>query len=801
MAVMPRSRLTTLIVAVLLASFACTPPAGLPFFPTPTPTVTSTPTPTATPTPTPTPIPAVYLDAASRALFYGDWDQAIAEVQTALTWAGDAAAQGEAQLGLGDALLRAGRLAEAVEALTQFVDRFPAHERLAHGFFLRARARQALGQLDAAIQDFDQYLALRPGRLDSYVQEQVGDSLRQLSRPAEAIGRYQAAMAAPRRGGTLDLEISIGHAYSEAGDPAAALAQFDRVYQLSTDPATRAGMNLLAGLALESMGDYPGAYVRYMDSVVNFPEVQDSYTGLIRLVDVGVAVDEFQRGLVDYNAGAHEPALAAFDRALASAPTGTGYYYRALSRRALGDYWGALSDFGEVIAGYPDDPHWADAWLDQARTQWAYLDLYPEAIQTYLDFVAAAPASPAAADALFGAGRTAERSGDLASAAEIWLRLASEYSASSLAHQAAFEAGIARYRSFDFEGARLAFELADSLATESGDHAAARLWVGKARLALGDAAGAQVDWRMATVADPTGYYSVRAGQLLAGHQPFQSQGVFDFTTDPEAERQEAEAWLRATFPVTGPDPLTDLTPELAADSRVVRGTEFWALGMYGEAKAEFESLRREAENDAETSYRLMHTLLDLGLYQPAIFAARQILDLAGMDDAATMNAPVYFNRIRFGPYFGDLILPEAANNSLDGLLMLSVVRQESLFEGFATSYAAARGLMQVIPGTGQEIADALGWPPGYTTDDLYRPVVSVRFGAYYLAAQRDAFDGDLYAALAAYNAGPGNAAAWQAIAQGDPDLFLEVIRLTEPHRYIRSIVEIFAIYSRLYVTP
>jgi soluble lytic murein transglycosylase len=197
----------------------------------------------------------------------------------------------------------------------------------------------------------------------------------------------------------------------------------------------------------------------------------------------------------------------------------------------------------------------------------------------------------------------------------------------------------------------------------------------------------------------------------------------------------------------------------------------------------------------------MHTLLDLGLYQPAIFAARQILNLAGMDDAATMNAPVYFNRIRFGAYFGDLILPEAANNSLDGLLMLSVVRQESLFEGFATSYAAARGLMQVIPSTGQEIADALGWPPGYTADDLYRPVVSVRFGTHYLAAQRDAFDGDLYAALAGYNAGPGNAAAWQSIAQGDPDLFLEVIRLAEPHRYIRSIVEIFAIYSRLYVMP
>src|SRR3972149_4283479 len=66
-------------------------------------------------------------------------------------------------------------------------------------------------------------------------------------------------------------------------------------------------------------------------------------------------------------------------------------------------------------------------------------------------------------------------------------------------------------------------------------------------------------------------------------------------------------------------------------------------------------------------------------------------------------APRYFNLIRFGPYFGDLILPEAAAAGLDPLFLLSVVRQESLFQGAATSSASARGLMQVIPSTGAAI--------------------------------------------------------------------------------------------------
>jgi soluble lytic murein transglycosylase len=177
-----------------------------------------------------------------------------------------------------------------------------------------------------------------------------------------------------------------------------------------------------------------------------------------------------------------------------------------------------------------------------------------------------------------------------------------------------------------------------------------------------------------------------------------------------------------------------------------------------------------------------------------------VLRLAGMDDAATQGAPDYFNRIRFGPYFGELILPAAAEAGFAPLFVLSVVRQESLFEGYATSYAEARGLMQVIPSTGAELAGQLGWPPGYSDQDLYRPVVSVRFGVEYLRKQRELFAGDLFATLAAYNAGPGNALAWKRLAPEDPDLFLEVIRIDQPHQYITTIYEVFRRYGDLYTT-
>jgi soluble lytic murein transglycosylase len=286
--------------------------------------------------------------------------------------------------------------------------------------------------------------------------------------------------------------------------------------------------------------------------------------------------------------------------------------------------------------------------------------------------------------------------------------------------------------------------------------------------------------------------------MLLGRAPFESPASTNLTPDLAQERKEAEAWVRVKF---GLPPETDLTGPgaLAQDPRFVRGTELWELGMYDEARVEFESLRESIDTDAVASFRLANHLLDIGLYRSAIFAARQVLTLAGLDSqSASLTAPAYFNHLRYGLYYHDLIIDEAKRYGIDPLFMFSVIRQESLFEGFVKSTAGAHGLMQIIPATGEQIATELGWPPAYDSDDLYRPIVSVRFGSYYLSKNRDLLDGNWYGGLAAYNAGPGNAIAWRDLAGNDPDLLLEVIRFQETRDYIRLIYEIFSTYRNLY---
>ena len=81
--------------------------------------------------------------------------------------------------------------------------------------------------------------------------------------------------------------------------------------------------------------------------------------------------------------------------------------------------------------------------------------------------------------------------------------------------------------------------------------------------------------------------------------------------------------------------------------------------MYELAREEFESLRADIRLSAMDNYRLANYLVELGLYRTAVFAIRQALNLNDMTDAETLSAPMYFNHLRFGSYYKDLIIPAA----------------------------------------------------------------------------------------------------------------------------------------------
>lgn len=100
----------------------------------------------------------------------------------------------------------------------------------------------------------------------------------------------------------------------------------------------------------------------------------------------------------------------------------------------------------------------------------------------------------------------------------------------------------------------------------------------------------------------------------------------------------------------------------------------------------------------------------------------------------------------------EAVVREAMSHDMPWDLVLAVIKTESGFHNFAVSQVGALGLMQIMPATGEILADRLDerWDGEET---LFRPVVNVKFGTSYLAFLHDRYR-DWDKALAAYNWGP-----------------------------------------------
>jgi len=758
--------------------------------------------PVFTPVPTSTPILPPLESSISGDIhyFYGDWESAILSYEDTLAQAQTPEEGSAALLGLGKVFIQKGDFQKALDYLRLLVASYPDSDIIHKAYFALAETYTALDRDLEAADAYTLYLNRRPGILDSYMQHKRGNALSDAGESIMAIEAYQAAIAAGSGEDLFTLQLKIGQEYAAMEDYTTAIVIFNDVYTQTGNDYAKARADYLLGLSYLEIGQDDLAEAAFRDAVLNYPLSYDSYLGLIEMVNNSFSINDLDRGLVDYYASQYSYAVEAFDRYLADPEAldrGTALYYKGFSLRAMGRHEEALVAWNELIDSYPDHAYWVQAWEFKAYSLWFYLGRYSEASQVLLNFVQHNPYQPRAAEFLYDAGRVEELTGDLESASAIWKRVFDEYPTSAYGNLGLFKSAICQVRLSAYNTALSRLSTYRDASQDFEELSQALFWIGKIHQIQGNTAEAEAAWQESANADPTGYYSERARDLLQGREPFTPPQDYDIGIDVAAEEAEAQTWLKDTFSIP-PETNLDSLGLLADDPRIIRGTEYWELDLYTEARTEFEALRNEVSFDPVSSYRLANYYLELGLYRPAIFASRQVLDTVGMSDAETMNAPVYFNHIRFGTYYSDLVIPAGQEYGFHPLLLFSVMRQESLFEGFVRSTAGARGLMQIIPSTGAERADKEGWPPDYSDEDLYRPIVSVKLGTAYLNFLRNYFEGDMYATLAGYNAGPGNSAAWLEEADGDPDLFVEIIRFSETKTYIKNISEIFAIYRRIY---
>ena len=160
------------------------------------------------------------------------------------------------------------------------------------------------------------------------------------------------------------------------------------------------------------------------------------------------------------------------------------------------------------------------------------------------------------------------------------------------------------------------------------------------------------------------------------------------------------------------------------------------------------------------------------------------------------TVPRYFFRMYYPLEYSDEIEEYSKERGIDPNLVRGLILQESYYNPKAKSRVGATGLMQLMPPTATEHARRLRIP--FAVSRLENPKVNVQLGTYHLRMLINMFGGNVYFAVASYNAGQGNLMKWRRAAPRKPtDEFLESIPFQETRNYVKRVTMLRSTYARI----
>ncbi len=147
--------------------------------------------------------------------------------------------------------------------------------------------------------------------------------------------------------------------------------------------------------------------------------------------------------------------------------------------------------------------------------------------------------------------------------------------------------------------------------------------------------------------------------------------------------------------------------------------------------------------------------------------------------------------------FSEMVNSAADSYGVPEELIYAVIKTESNFDPDAVSAAGAVGLMQLMPGTFEDITNNfLGehLPPEKISD----PATNIKYGVYYLSWLKSKLK-DWNTVLAAYNKGIGDVYEWLETPEySDDGETLKYIPVGETRAYVRKVSTAYETYKRLY---
>lgn len=552
------------------------------------------------------------------------------------------------------------------------------------------------------------------------------------------------------------------------------VAARERVPHTEAQALERFNMVVAAATAYEKLGDLPSAYRLRISATHDPAQRRQLRAGLLRVIrnaerdDLARAIEILDAAFPQLDAGA-QMTVARRAAAMGLAPRAVAGFSKAPAAVVKDDdaiAWAralistdrareaarrlAARRFSAAAA--PDAEYVRAHALLRAGSPTAARSALRHVIDAHRTTRAAADAAYLLADLESDAGRETN-------ARNLFERACTQRPPGGYSDEACFRSGILSYVLKQHARAAKTFDDLAARFPRSPEATAATYWAGRAWQRLGNDSAARARW------------SVAARQRLSYYGAV------------SARRLGQPSWIPAA---------PELQPTASYTGGLARAVVLEQLGMDVEKRYEYESIERDAAASPATTLAVGAMLLSRGEAPRAIRLGWRVVETAR--DSGSGDERGY--ALVYPLLRRDALLARSRENRLDPALVAAVIRQESSWNPRAESGAGARGLMQIMPSVGRQIAQSRGYPI-WDPALLYDPDVSLELGTAHLRAALS--QSNLPRALAEYNAGGSRVRRWaKRLGADDAELFIERIPFVETRDYVRIVMRNAELYRALY---
>ena len=720
---------------------------------------------------------------------------------TVVASSGSAGRTSEEEFEYAIALFKKKDFVPALKIFKNLEEKYPASPLFPDALLMQGQALRALKNWPEAAQVFSRAAGVHPTLADYalYYQgkalQMAGQELTSLEVFKSLVALYPASLLVPQA------ELKMAEFYLRSGQYGEAAEVCDRILRKNPQKDYPAQALLFLGQAKEGLRQWGEALQAFQDLWLKYPLHPLAQKAKIRgnslvlrknLVQEKIPPEAlFRRSLQFYQAYLLEAAEREMQRIEGFPPQAypawySGerwidelYFHRGMCFFRLKQYAKAVEAFDLVVSASRTDEMAEKSlfWMTRALYR---LGRKEESLHTLALLQASYPQGALSDQTFYLAARIFEDQEDLPRAISLYRETAERFPQSSLRFSALWQSGWLLFRSQDFPGAIQAWD--SLLALHSGPLWEEKVlyWKGRALQRLGRNQEAEGNFQRLRQNFPASYYnrfaSAAGRPLMTGQK---NSGLLRNQPLPSLLKLPAQ-----------PPGMRNLNLE--------KGRLLARLGLLSAAVEELEAAE-EGIAAEEMWLEISRLYREAGEYHRSAILVRKKMSPPPLVRSLSEKERILY-LLAYPLGYPSWINQYAQKGNLDPAFLNAVILEESRFDPQAVSPAGARGLMQVLPATANQIVQRVR-VDGYSDTLLFDPETNLRLGSWYLSSLLQEFKGKEIWALTAYNAGPHMAREWLAKNPAAPeDEFVENIPYTETKNYVIRVLSSAQVYRMLYGT-